>query len=167
MHFWAFYACMMSFLSSCPPSVHWGSLPTWHAIAQAFWQSLPCLYVSSYGIWRLPQTLSRYREQMCQFHYIMIVRRYLTNNPELSELQELLCLARNMFHTDRTTSVRELERWHGRREGFLMTTKRPYDILPFCSKIYSGSFLGYNYYMCYYWGTLWYQYAKCTIVIYW
>ena len=35
--------------------------------------------------------------QICQFHQLQIVRRFLTNNPHLSASMELLSLVRNMF----------------------------------------------------------------------
>ncbi len=64
-------------------------------------------------------SLSCYPVQMCQFHQVMIVRRYLTGSPELPASQELLGMARSMFHTDRNAFIGELETWYGRWENFL------------------------------------------------
>ena len=65
------------------------------------------------GMRGLLHALSRYPVQMCQFHQMMIVRRYLTNSPELPASQELLCVARAIPHKDRETFTNELELWHG------------------------------------------------------
>lgn len=45
--------------------------------------------------------LFRYPVQMCQLHQMMIVRRYLTNIPELHDPQEITGIARAISHIDK------------------------------------------------------------------
>lgn len=71
------------------------------------------------GLRGLFHALSCYPVQMCQFHQLMIIRRYLTDIPELPASQELLCMARTISRTDRDTFINELGQWYGRWEGFL------------------------------------------------
>lgn len=61
----------------------------------------------------------RYLVQMCQLHQMMIARRYLTNSPELTASQQLLDMAKTMFHTGKDTFMDELDSLHGRWKGSL------------------------------------------------
>ena len=65
------------------------------------------------------QELRTYKVQMCQFHQVMIVRRYLTNNPDLPASRELPDICHTMTRTDEEGFVGMLERWHGKWGDFL------------------------------------------------
>ena len=71
------------------------------------------------GIRGLLHELRTYKVQMCQFHQIMIVRRYLTNRPDIPASRELLDICHMMTRTDKESFVGMLERWYVRWEDFL------------------------------------------------
>ncbi|MDE5799510.1 MAG: hypothetical protein K2H74_00635 [Paramuribaculum sp.] len=71
------------------------------------------------GLRGLFQELRVYRVQMCQFHQAMIVRRYLTNRPDLPAAQELLQITKMLAHTDKESFIGMLEQWHQRWYSFL------------------------------------------------
>jgi len=58
------------------------------------------------GIRGLFMVLYPYPVQMCQFHQMMIVRRYLTNRPELPTVQELLDLTKRITYPDKASFYR-------------------------------------------------------------
>ena len=66
------------------------------------------------GMRGLFQALRPYPVQMCQFHQLMLVQRYLTNSSELPASQELLDMIRSIFRVDKETFTNELELWYGR-----------------------------------------------------
>ena len=49
--------------------------------------------------------------QMCQFHQILITRRYLTQEPELKASCELLCLVKNITRMDKESFVGAFNEW--------------------------------------------------------
>lgn len=53
------------------------------------------------GMKRLPQALKPIPVQMCQFHQTQIVRRYLTQNPDIEASQKLLDLINIIARTDK------------------------------------------------------------------
>ncbi len=57
--------------------------------------------------------------QMCQFHMISIVRRYLTNKPDLEAARELLSLVKTLARKDEAAFMNELELWHHRYADIL------------------------------------------------
>jgi hypothetical protein len=57
------------------------------------------------GLRGMFQIFSNYRIQMCQFHQVSIVRRYLTLNPELEASVELLNIVKQLCHTDKESFV--------------------------------------------------------------
>lgn len=71
------------------------------------------------GLRGLFAELRAYRVQMCQFHQTMIVRRYLTNRPELPPARELLDISNMLAHTDKESFIVMLEQWHQRWDCFL------------------------------------------------
>ena len=71
------------------------------------------------GLRGLFHELRSYNVQMCQFHQMMIVRRYLTNKPELPASRELLDICYMMTRTDKESFVGMLEGWQARWEYFL------------------------------------------------
>jgi hypothetical protein len=50
--------------------------------------------------------------QMCQFHQIQIVKRYLTRNPRLEASQELAEITGKLTRTDEASFKGMLEKWH-------------------------------------------------------
>jgi hypothetical protein len=63
--------------------------------------------------------LSRYRVQMCQYHQLRIVQRYLTRKPELPASIELLALANLLVKTDKESFVGAFTGWCERWNAFL------------------------------------------------
>ena len=57
--------------------------------------------------------------QMCQFHQVAIIRRYLTRNPKLKAAKELLKVVNLMKKTDKESFVGALERWHEQWRNFI------------------------------------------------
>ena len=60
-----------------------------------------------------------YPIQMCQFHMIQIVKRYLTKNPKMNASKELLQLCRTMVYQDATDFVGYYATWKMRWKDFL------------------------------------------------
>jgi len=54
---------------------------------------------------------SCYPVQMCQFHQVSIVRRYLTKQPELEASKELWSIVKVMSHTDKESFIGEFLSW--------------------------------------------------------
>lgn len=57
--------------------------------------------------------------QICQFHQIKIVGRYLTSRPKTEAGKELLVLVNTLTKTDETTFSKGLASWHERRKDFI------------------------------------------------
>jgi hypothetical protein len=57
--------------------------------------------------------------QMCQFHQVAIVTRYLTRNPKLDAGRELRKLTMMLAKTDKASFVGGLEEWYGKWHSFL------------------------------------------------
>lgn len=57
--------------------------------------------------------------QICQFHQIKIVGRYLTSRPKTEAGQELLALVHTLTKTDEATFSKGLETWHERWKEFI------------------------------------------------
>lgn len=66
------------------------------------------------GMKGLPQALRPIRVQMCQFHQIMIVRRYLTQNPEISASVELLNIVKDITYTEKENFIQLFHDWYER-----------------------------------------------------
>lgn len=66
------------------------------------------------GIRGMPQALSPIRVQMCQFHQMLIVRRYLTQEPDLEASAELLDLVNNMAKMDKESFIGAFDEWYGK-----------------------------------------------------
>ncbi len=61
--------------------------------------------------------------QMCNFHQVAIVRRYLTKRPKMAASQELWKITLLLVHTDRESFEGALMSWHSKWEGFLKERK--------------------------------------------
>ena len=57
--------------------------------------------------------------QMCQFHQIAIITRYITKNPKLEAGQDLKKLMKLLTDTDKESFTGLLEEWHQRWNDFL------------------------------------------------
>lgn len=64
------------------------------------------------GIRGLAQALYPIPVQMCQFHQILITRRYLTQNPDIEASIRLLELVKNITKMDKENFVRAFNEWH-------------------------------------------------------
>jgi hypothetical protein len=76
------------------------------------------------GLRGMFQLLSRYKVQMCQYHQLRIVQRYLTRSPELPASVELLSIAKLLSNTDKESFVGTFEAWCGRWDTFLRERTR-------------------------------------------
>ena len=64
------------------------------------------------GMKGLPQALKPVPVQMCQFHQMLIVRRYLTQDPEIEASRNLLELVNGMTVTDKESFIGALNEWY-------------------------------------------------------
>jgi len=71
------------------------------------------------GLRGMFQMFSRYRVQMCQFHQVSIVKRYLTQKPELEASKELLQITRLLCHTDKESFTGLFENWYNKWSDFI------------------------------------------------
>jgi hypothetical protein len=76
------------------------------------------------GLRGMFQMFSRYRVQMCQYHQLRIVQRYLTCKPELLASIELLSIANLLCHSDKESFVGAFEAWCERWDAFLKERTR-------------------------------------------
>ncbi len=60
-----------------------------------------------------------YAIQMCQFHMLQIVRRYLTNNPKMKASIDLMLIMREMKHLTKEVFEAEYAAWKKRYTEFL------------------------------------------------
>ena len=63
------------------------------------------------GLRGMFQMFAEYRMQMCQFHQIKIVKRYLTNAPKLPAAIELWNIVKLMCHTDKESFMATFNQW--------------------------------------------------------
>lgn len=64
------------------------------------------------GMRGLAQALHPIPVQMCQFHQILIVRRYLTKSPELEAAMELLTLVKNITKMNKEEFIIKFDEWY-------------------------------------------------------
>jgi hypothetical protein len=76
------------------------------------------------GLRGMFQMFSQYKVQMCQFHQVQIVKRYLTQSPELEASKELLSIAKMLCHTDKESFTGLFEEWCMKWSGFLKERTR-------------------------------------------
>ena len=62
---------------------------------------------------------SSYPVQMCQFHQVSIVRRYLTKQPELEASRELSDIVKLMTRTDKESFIGMFLSWEQKWSDFL------------------------------------------------
>jgi len=61
--------------------------------------------------------------QMCNFHQVAIIRRYLTKNPKMQASKELWKIALLLVKTDKESFSGALEAWYSKWESFLNERK--------------------------------------------
>ena len=71
------------------------------------------------GMWGLMQALRVYPVQMCQFHQIMIVRRYLAEDPDLEAARDLLDLVNSITIMDKEGFISAFDEWHTKYKNVL------------------------------------------------
>ena len=65
--------------------------------------------------------------QMCQFHQVAIVRRYLTKEPKMQASKELWEFVLLLVHTDKESFIGGLMQWHTKWATFLNERKTGID----------------------------------------
>jgi hypothetical protein len=71
------------------------------------------------GLRGLFAVFSDYRVQMCQFHQVKIIQRYLTKQPALDASEELLGVIKLLAHTDKESFVGMFQQWETKWADFL------------------------------------------------
>lgn len=71
------------------------------------------------GLKVLAQALKPIKVQMCQFHQMLIVRRYLTQDPDLEASQELLNLINIITKTDKESFIGAFNDWYEKHKDVI------------------------------------------------
>ena len=71
------------------------------------------------GIRGLSNALYPIPTQMCQFHQILITRRYLTQDPEVVASKELLNLVKDITRMDKESFIGAFDEWYERNKDIL------------------------------------------------
>jgi hypothetical protein len=71
------------------------------------------------GLKGLFQALSSYKVQMCQFHQVAIVRRYITISPKLEAGKELKAVVKLLTRTDKESFIEAFNNWMLKWDKFL------------------------------------------------
>jgi hypothetical protein len=71
------------------------------------------------GLRGMFQQFGQYKIQMCQFHQVAIIRRYITNNPKLEAGRELKALCKMLTKTDKESFIAAFDSWYNKWEDFL------------------------------------------------
>ena len=71
------------------------------------------------GMRGLAQALYPIPVQICQFHQILITRRYLTQEPDLNASCELLSLVKNITQMDKESFIGAFNEWHDKYKDVL------------------------------------------------
>jgi hypothetical protein len=76
------------------------------------------------GLRGILQAMSKYRVQICQFHQVKIIKKYLTSRPELPASRELFAITKFMVHTDKESFEGAFYEWSNRWADFLNERSR-------------------------------------------
>lgn len=71
------------------------------------------------GLKGLFQSLNPIPVQMCQFHMISIVKRYLTSKPETEASVELLSLIKTLVHKTESQFIQDFDEWYSHNKEVL------------------------------------------------
>ena len=70
------------------------------------------------GLKGMFQQFSHHKVQMCQFHQVAIIRRYITNNPKLEAGKELKEICKLLTRVDKESFIGAFDSWYSRWETF-------------------------------------------------
>jgi DNA-binding Lrp family transcriptional regulator len=71
------------------------------------------------GLRGIYKTFAKYKIQMCQFHQVQIIRRYLTQKPELEASKELMKITRLLTITDKYSFIGMYNEWRDKWKDFI------------------------------------------------
>src|SRR5574344_1578558 len=71
------------------------------------------------GLRGIFKEFKRYKIQMCQFHQVQIVRKYLTKQPELEASKELMEIVLLMKSTDKESFIGLYNEWYNKWKEFI------------------------------------------------
>jgi hypothetical protein len=71
------------------------------------------------GLRGMFQLFGGYKVQMCQFHQVAIIRRYITNNPKLEAGKELKMISKLLTRTDKESFITAFDAWYDKWAEFL------------------------------------------------
>ena len=71
------------------------------------------------GLRGLAQALRPYPVQLCQFHQVLTVRHYLTQEPDLDASRELLDLVNGIAKTDKESFIGAFDEWYERNKDIV------------------------------------------------
>ena len=71
------------------------------------------------GLRGLAQALRPYPVQLCQFHQVLTVRHYLTQEPDLDASRELLDLVNGIAKTDEESFIGAFDEWYERNKDIV------------------------------------------------
>ena len=71
------------------------------------------------GLRGIFKEFKRYKIQMCQFHQVQIVRKYLTKQPELEASNELMEIVLLMKSTDKESFIGLYNEWYNKWKEFI------------------------------------------------
>jgi hypothetical protein len=71
------------------------------------------------GIRGLSNALYPIPTQMCQFHQILITRRYLTQDPNVVASKELLNIVKDITRMDKESFIGAFDEWYEHNKGVL------------------------------------------------
>lgn len=71
------------------------------------------------GMKEMLQLFAQYKVQMCQFHQVAIIRRYITINPKLEAGKELKAIVKLLTKTDKESFTGLLDEWLYKWDTFL------------------------------------------------
>lgn len=98
-----------------------------HETIQAFVDAIAAIVTAGYTIKGIivdgkPELFSAFADypiQMCQFHMIQIVKRYLTKNPKMNASKELMLLCQYIIKSREIDFVKDYNAWKVRWHDFL------------------------------------------------
>jgi hypothetical protein len=76
------------------------------------------------GLRGIFKEFKRYNIQMCQFHQVQIVRKYLTKQPELEASKELMEIVLLMKNADEESFVSLYNEWYNKWKEFIDQMRR-------------------------------------------
>ena len=71
------------------------------------------------GLKGLAKALSPYPVQLCQFHQMLTVRKYITQDPDIEASKALLDLVNNITKMDKESFIGAFEEWHEKYQDVL------------------------------------------------